>query len=109
MSFHSTPASARARRIAIAPISMPVTPGNRPNGCSPTPMTATSLVTSSLLDGPERERDHVVAIFVGAQRHEHELHLHAVAQHGGIGGREPALHLDVAEVDVAHAERHKVL
>ena len=39
------PASARARRMATAPMSIPDTPGNRPNGCRPTPTMATSALT----------------------------------------------------------------
>src|SRR5690242_4725566 len=44
MSFHSTPASATAAKMASTPISMADLPSKRPNGCSPTPMIATSLV-----------------------------------------------------------------
>src|ERR1044072_3380684 len=52
MSFHSTPASATAAKMASTPISMADLPSKRPNGCSPTPMTATSLVMVSSLVGP---------------------------------------------------------
>src|SRR3954469_10332484 len=47
MSRHSIPASASARRIATAPISMAVVSPNRPNGCNPTPMIATPSLASS--------------------------------------------------------------
>ena len=43
MSFHSMPASASASRMASTPISMADLPSKRPNGCSPTPMMATSF------------------------------------------------------------------
>src|SRR5262249_45245438 len=42
MSRHATPASASARRMATAPMSIPVRSAKRPNGCSPTPTIATS-------------------------------------------------------------------
>src|SRR5215472_12906127 len=104
MSRHSTPASARARRIAIAPISIAVTPANRPNGCKPTPMmatSATSIPVSSLVcalgdgcsaDRAKREGHDFVPVLVGAVRHDHELHLHAVLQPIGTGLRETRLH-----------------
>src|SRR6516165_11253228 len=47
MSFQSTPASASARRIASAPISIADLPSNRPNGCRPTPITATSFISAA--------------------------------------------------------------
>src|SRR4051812_9976391 len=121
MSFHSTPASARALRIAMAPISIPVTPGNRPNGCSPTPTTATSisvtrvpsrasLFSRSRVHRPERERHDLVPVVVGAEGHHRELHLHAGLELLGIRLGEPGLDLHlVAEGHVAHAERHEVL
>src|SRR5262245_29557863 len=43
MSRHVTPASASARRMAIAPMSIPVRSAKRPNGWSPTPTIATSI------------------------------------------------------------------
>ena len=43
-SFHSTPASATAAKMASTPISIADLPSNRPNGCSPTPMIATSFI-----------------------------------------------------------------
>src|SRR5215212_9557857 len=43
-SRHSTPASATAAKIASTPISIADLPSNRPNGCSPTPMMATSFM-----------------------------------------------------------------
>src|SRR5215212_4159752 len=42
-SRHSTPASATAAKMASTPISIADLPSNRPNGCSPTPMMATSF------------------------------------------------------------------
>src|SRR4051812_44780253 len=42
------PASFMADRIASSPISIADLPGNRPNGCRPTPMIATSSIGSSL-------------------------------------------------------------
>src|SRR5215470_19262736 len=45
MSRHATPASASARRMAAAPMSIPVRSAKRPNGCSPTPTIATSTVS----------------------------------------------------------------
>src|SRR5262245_62779949 len=89
MSRHATPASARARRMAIAPISIPVRSPKRPNGWSPTPTIATSTFSppcrrssagARSLDGPECERHDLVAVAVGAERHQDELHLHADAQ-----------------------------
>src|ERR1700757_4538512 len=47
MSFHSTPASASASRIASAAISIADLPSKRPNGCKPTPMTATSFMRAA--------------------------------------------------------------
>src|SRR5262245_4212041 len=126
MSFHSTPASSSARRIATAPISMPDTPANRPNGCSPTPMIATSIpMGRSLLGGvpasltlapistshrPERERHDLVAILIGAERHHDELHLHPLREHLGIRLGEARLHLHLArELHVPDRERRVVL
>src|SRR5689334_4004294 len=112
MSSHFTPASANAARIATAPISMPVVSPKRPNGCNPTPTTATSMLMSISCsgDGPERERHDLVAVVVGAERHEHQFHLHAVDERGGVALGETRLHLHLArELDVPHAERHEVL
>src|SRR6185312_3604459 len=43
-SCHCTPASATAAKMASTPISIADLPSNRPNGCSPTPMMATSFM-----------------------------------------------------------------
>src|SRR3954471_23903838 len=48
-SFHSTPASATAAKMASTPISIADLPSNRPNGCSPTPMIATPFIATSFL------------------------------------------------------------
>src|SRR5436190_13786306 len=110
MSRHSTLASASARRIAIAPMSIAVRSGKRPNGWSPTPMIATSFDMSvPLPDGRERERHDLVAVVVGVERHEHELHVHADLERRGVGLREPGLDLHLAgKLDVPHTERHEV-
>src|SRR5262249_31663431 len=112
---HSTPASARARRMAIAPMSMPVRSAKRPNGCNPTPTIATSTslppcersygeVRSA--DRPECKRHDLVAIVVRATRHKHELHVDADPQ--TLRRREARLdpHL-VGELHVADPVRHE--
>src|SRR5262245_7618013 len=45
MSRHAKPASASARRMATAPMSIPVRSAKRPKGCSPTPTIATSIAS----------------------------------------------------------------
>src|SRR5262245_7912162 len=112
MSRHSTLASASARRIAMAPISIAETPGKRPNGCSPTPMIATSIRYPLwvLVDRPECEGDDLVALVVGAERNQHELHLHAVAEPLRVGLGQARLDLHLArELDVADPERRESL
>src|SRR4029453_2510972 len=115
MSRHATPASARARRMAIAPISIPVTSPKRPNGCRPTPTIATSTprppyarssVGPGSADGPEGEGDDLVPRVVGGERPEHELHVHADPQ--PVRFREARLdpHL-VAELHVPHSVRRE--
>src|SRR5262249_41068356 len=114
MSRHSMPASARARRMAIAPMSIPVRSPKRPNGCSPTPTIVTSTVSPprggsrrrTLIDRAEGERHEFVAIVVGAERHEHELHGHADPQAVRRGETRLDLHL-VGELHVADAVRHE--
>src|SRR5262249_61556668 len=97
------PASVSARRIATAPMSMPVTPSKRPKGWSPTPMIATSeVMLIPSVHRPERERHDLVGV-VGAERHDDELHLHADLQPFRVGLGETGLDLHVTEVDVAHA------
>src|SRR6478735_9660328 len=76
-SVHSTPASATAAKMASTPISMADLPSNRPNGCRPTPMIATSFVIFGILSGPARgERDDLAAIVVGGVRHHGQLDVH---------------------------------
>src|SRR5258707_13903906 len=104
MSRHSAPASASALRIAIAPISIPVTPTKRPNGCRPTPTMATSMPVSFLRDGPEREGHDLVAVVVGAERHDDQFHLHAVGERVVIALGEAALDLHLGQLDVADRE-----
>src|SRR4051812_37945486 len=111
MSRHSTPASASARRIATAPMSIAVMSLKRPNGCSPTPMMATSsLLMRSSLHRCECERHDFVAGVVGVERYEHELHRHPDLEHRGIRLGEPGLDLHFAgQLDVADRERDEVL
>src|SRR4051794_6892164 len=108
MSRHCTPASARARRIATAPMSMPDMPSKRPNGCNPTPMIATSSISAS--HRREREGHDLGAVVVGAERHDDQLHLAPGHELLRVGGGEPGLHLELArQLDVADAERDEVL
>src|SRR5215468_2049815 len=113
MSRHSTSASARARRMATAPMSMPVTPGKRPNGCNPTPMMATSMSVLSPVrppqpsaGGPERERHDLVPVVVRAEGHHDELHLHPDAEDVRVRLREACLDLHLTgQLDVSHPVR----
>src|SRR4051794_17835435 len=110
MSRHSTPASVSARRIATAPISMAVVSPNRPKGCSPTPMIATSSTWLPSRQRSERECHDLVALVVRAERYDDELHLHPDSQRGGVGLGQPRLHLDLAgQLDKTDAERNEVL
>src|SRR5437867_3675061 len=112
MSFHSTPASSSAFLIATAPISIPDTPAKRPNGCSPTPMIATSIPMAVLpsLDRSERERHDLVAIIVGAERHHDQLHLHPLLELLGVALGEARLHLHLArQLHVPDRERRVLL
>src|SRR4029079_12837038 len=104
MSRHCTPASASARRMAIAPMSIPVRSLKRPNGCNPTPTIATSMCCllaayagARSADRPECERHDLVAIVVGTERHQHELHVHADPQPLGLSEARLDSHL-VAEL-----------
>src|SRR5437879_13573831 len=119
MSFQSTPASPSADWMASAPICIAVF-SNLPNGCRPTPMMATSLVISgsflrpasprsrSPLDRLERERDDLVAVGIGGERHHGELDLLAELQLGRVVLGQPALDPDhVAELHQTHTERHE--
>src|SRR3954454_20671156 len=107
MSRHCTPASARARRIATAPMSMPDIPSKRPNGCSPTPMIATSSISASRLsacDGAKREGHDLGAVVLGAERHDDQLHLGPGHELLRVVGGEPGLDLELArQLDVADA------
>src|SRR6516162_4716516 len=94
MSFQSTPASVKADWMASAPICIAVF-SNLPNGCRPTPMMATSLVISgSFLDRLEGEREDLVAVGVGGQRHHGELDLLAELQLARVVLGQPAFHSD---------------
>src|ERR1700722_3246198 len=74
-------------------------------------MMATSLVISgSFCDRLERERDDLVAVGVGGERHHGQIDLLAELQLGGIVLGQPALDTDgVAELYQAHPERHEIL
>src|ERR1700744_492345 len=110
MSFQSTPASVNADWMASAPICIAVF-SNLPKGCRPTPMMATSLLMSALLsDRLERERDDLVAVSVGGERHHGELDLLAELELGRVVLGQPALDSDnVTELDQADTERHEVV
>src|SRR3712207_435787 len=76
-SLHSVPASRRAWRAAYTPISRAVIPSWRPNGWMPIPTMATSIAQSSSVGhGPKDEHHDLVAVGVGLQRDDGELHLH---------------------------------
>src|SRR2546423_776753 len=111
MSRHCTPASASARRIATAPISIAVVSPNRPNGCSPTPMMATSSTAVPLsADRLEGEGQHVVSVLVRAERNDDKFHLHSDAQAPGVRLGEPALDFDfVRELDVTDAVGNELM
>src|SRR5262249_14703060 len=106
MSRHSTPASASARRMAIAPMSIPVRSAKRPNGCSPTPMIATSTWPPACLCScrSERERHDVVAIAVRSRRHQYQLHVHADPKPLGLRQARLDAHL-AAELHVTDTVR----
>ena len=106
--YNGCATAASARRIATAPISIPVVSPKRPKGWRPTPMIATSLVMRApLLHRPERERHDLVAVVVGAERHDDELHLHADLEGIDVGLGESCLDFHVAEIDVADSKPHK--
>src|SRR5690349_8227536 len=96
-SFHSAPASASAARMASAPMSMADFGPNRPNGCRPTPMIATSSM-SALLPGPSAGGGEGVghdlgSVLVDPEGHDHQLHLHADPQGRRVVHRQAALDL----------------
>src|SRR5918994_1307011 len=109
-SVHCTPASAHAARTDSAAMSMADLPAKRPNGCSPTPMIATSSMSRSPLDshGLERVGDDLRAVVVGPERHDHELDLHAELEHGrvalGQAGLDPDLVAELHEPDAVGPE-----
>src|SRR5215831_11295310 len=115
MSRHSTPASARARRMAIAPMSIPVRSAKRPNGCNPTPTIATSTASpppgrsyagARATEWLECEGHDLVAIVVGAEWHQHELHVDADPQ--TLRCREARLHPHLAgELHIADPVGHE--
>src|ERR1700722_12665707 len=111
MSAQLRPASARADLAASAPMLSAVLPGNRPNGCRPTPTMATSGTLYLLRAGRtggivragdgvrpgggvrgEREGDDLVAGFRCAERHHYQPHRHADAQCVLRAADEDALH-----------------
>src|SRR6188472_2983943 len=101
-SDHCTPASVHAERMASAPISSADLGPKRPNGCSPTPMIATSSIWSVSLDGPEGVGHDLGAVLVGPEGDDDELEVHADAQLGRVGDGEPSLDAHVvAELDDA--------
>src|SRR4051795_8764034 len=115
MSFQVIPASARAIWIASAPICT-ADVSNRPKGCSPTPMIATSFIVapgvsrrwrrSGRLEG---ERHDLVALGVGGERDHGQRDVHTEPQLCRIALRETPLDADdVAELHQAHPERPEV-
>src|SRR3954447_12475704 len=110
MSFHSTPASTTAEKMASTPISIADLPSKRPNGCRPTPMMATSFMRQSSLDRFQGERDDFVAVVVSGERNHRQLDVHAELQLGRVLFGEPAFDTDdVLELNQPDAERHEVL
>src|SRR4051794_23759509 len=79
-SFHSAPASPSAARMASAPMSMADFGPNRPKGCSPTPMIATSSMSAfsfGLIAGRRERVGHDLgAVLVDPERDDHQLHVH---------------------------------
>ena len=86
------PASVSAARAACAAISRPDTPGWRPNGWMPRPMTATSSLMT---------RGRKAKVAVGDQR---QLHRHADLELRGVGLGQARLDAHLArQLDVADA------
>src|SRR3954454_4906592 len=110
MSFHSTPASARANWIASAPICMAVL-SNLPNGCRPTPMMATSLLISgSFSNRREGECDDLVAFLIRGQRHHGEFDLLTELKLGRVILRQSTLDSNhITELHQAYPEWHEIL
>src|ERR671919_800763 len=91
-------------------------PTARPRSWSPKRMVSdpddgdvhgSSFLLASVLasgDGPERERHDFVAVVVGTERPDDELHLHPVREPTGLGLSQARLHLDLVEVDIAEPE-----
>ena len=111
------PATRRRRRraparIATAPISIASRlPGTGRTGAIPTPTIATSITRLlPLSDRPERERHDLVAVVVGAERHQDQLHLHADVHRFEITVDQSSLdpHL-LRQLHVAEQVRHERL
>src|SRR6201997_1018516 len=97
-----TPASSSADRTASAAMSIADLPGNRPNGCSPTPMMTGSM---SILRG-ERERHDLGSVRRDAVGHDGHPHRLADSQPGRVRLGQPGLHHDLAsQVHVADRVR----
>src|SRR5215210_2130150 len=96
--------------MASAPISIAVL-SNRPKGCSPTPMMATSLVMAhTSLDRLERECDELIALVIGGERNHRQLDIHTELQFLRVVLGEPALDADdVLGLNEPDAERHEIL
>src|SRR3990172_4486305 len=85
ISRQATPASASAASTASRHNWVTDLPSNFPQGCMPTPSTATSLIETYrsysvplvALQRPELPGDDLVPFRVGVQPLEHELYLHA--------------------------------
>src|SRR5215831_8639359 len=115
MSRHSMPASFRASRTASAPISIADLPGNRPNGCRPTPMIATSgtgasgRVSRGQVVRDEGGDHYLVAGLVSAEGQDGEGDLLADPRLAGAEPGQPGLHAQLAdqldEPDVVRGER----
>src|SRR5882672_6530805 len=88
-------------------MSMAVSPSWRPKGWIPMPTMATSMSSPfASARRPERKRGHFVAIVVGPERHDDDLHLHPDRQLVGVMFGETSLHLHQPfELDVAHGVR----
>src|SRR5579864_6128785 len=74
------PASAKASRVAAAPISMAESPGNLPKAVRPTPMMATSstaLSAPGCRDGTEGVGEHLGAVLVTGEGDQGQFHGHA--------------------------------
>src|SRR5262245_7509 len=91
-SFHAAPASTSAARSASAPMSIADLGPKRPNGCSPTPMIATSSTSARLLDRRERVGHDLGAVLVDPERHDDHLDVHPDAELRRVAFGQPAFH-----------------